>query len=463
MIHDPSGRGLSGRQLTVTGICSALVLLALLFLLGLRYTGAFEDKVEVTALLTSTGDGLPAAADVKYRGLIVGSVSDVDIVDKGELQHVDIEVDPHFAASIPGGVTVRVVPSNIFGVTSIELVDNKSGGPALANGATIDEDHSQATVLLQSTLTTLRNVLDRVQPERLGRVLGTLADALDPAARVPGSTIERLDIWLTSVDAAIPDLGKLLGDFGAATTGLNQSAPEMVDMLGSSVRSAETIVSRRDRLVQLLATAGGTIDTVNTLFARNPNSGKELVVGLDQVFGSLAADPDALSYTAANLNTALNKLGETFHWGASKQMVWSVDLSLTPFQQYTASDCPHYGALAGPRCGGSTVPTVAPPQQYPPQMLPRHLDAAGPAPLVPSAGPNAGVQNQGALPVPGVPGLPSLPGLPNLQLPGVVRPAALRGPAAVEAIVGGRPNMAQLLLLEPALAGGSVTVSDGEV
>ncbi|WP_068270953.1 MlaD family protein [Aldersonia kunmingensis] len=459
MIQDPSGRGPSGLQLTVAGIGSALVLLSLLFLLGLRYTGAFEEQTEVTALLTSTGDGLPANADVRYRGLIVGSVSKVDIVDKGELQHVDIEVDPHFAESIPNSVTARVVPANIFGVTAVELVDNPAGGPALTDGSTITEDHSEATVLLQSTLTTLRNVLNRVQPERLGRVLATLADALDPAARVPGSTIERLDVWLTSVDASIPDLGELLGDFGAATAGLNESAPELVDVLASSVQSSETIVSRRDRLVEMLASAGGTVDTVNTLFARNPDSGKELVVGLDQVFGSLAADPDALPYTAANLNSALNKLGATFSWGPSKQMVWVMDVSFTPFKQYTAADCPHYGDLYGPRCGGPTVPTVAPPQQYPPQMLPQRLAAAGPAPVIAPIAPPAAPLLPG---LPPLPALPALPGLPKFELPGIVRPAAaLRGPAAVGAIVGARPTVSQLLLLEPALAGGSLTVVEG--
>lgn len=407
MIIDPSGRGPSMRQLGLAGVVMLVVAGLLLYLLMLRYIGYFEDKVDVTALLTTTGDGLPPQADVKFRGVIIGAVAEVDIAAKGEIQHVDMDLDPHFAKGIPSNVTARVIPASIFGVTAVEFVDNGPAPAGLHNGAAIPEDTSEGTIALQSTLTTLRNVLDHIQPQKLGRVLGTLADAFDPEARVPGSTIERLDTWLTTIDAAIPDLGKLLGDFGKATAGLNQSAPELIDVLGESVTTAKTLTDRRANLVALLTTASGTVDTVNALFARSPDAGKELTVGLNQLFGTLAADPEAIPFTAANLNTALHKLATTFHWGPKKQMVWSMDISTTPFQQYTAKDCPHYADMYGPRCGGSSVPSVAPPQVYPPQML----------------------------------------------------PASLRGPAAVQALVGSQPNASQLLLLGPALAGGSVTAA----
>jgi phospholipid/cholesterol/gamma-HCH transport system substrate-binding protein len=417
VIIDPSGRGPSLLRLTVTGICAMLVAALVLYLLMLRYTGFFTDKVDVTAEMTNTGDGLPALADVKFRGIIVGAVSSVDIVDRGASQRVGIAIEPDYAERMPTDVTARIIPSNIFGVTAIELVANGSDTTGLQDGATVAQDTSRGTTQLQTTLTTLRSVLMEMQPEKLGRVLGTLADALDSNARVPGSTIERLDTWLTTIDAAIPDLGTMLGDFGKATAGLEESAPELIDVLGTSVRSAATLVERRTSLIALLAGSEATLDTVNALFARSPDAGKELVVGTDQLFGTIAEDPDAISETAANLNTALARLATVFNWGPKRQMVWSVDLTLTPFQQYTAKDCPRYAELGGPRCGGSTVPTVAPPQQYPNSLLPKRLDSAGPI-------------------------LPVIPGL--------------TGPAAVHELTGRIPTLTELLLLVPSLTGGSV-------
>ncbi|WP_405495825.1 MlaD family protein [Nocardia sp. NBC_00511] len=465
MLLDPSGRGPTPRQLTQAGLAMITVVALLLYLLSLRYTGRFEDKVSVTAVLTSTGDGLPAHADVKFRGMLVGRVEDVTVVAKGESQRASLALKPVVAGTIPASVAARVIPNNIFGVTAIELVDTTPTRDTLHSGATIPEDTSAATVQLQTTLNVLRNVLTNIQPEKLGRVLSTLSAALDPSARVPGSTIERLDHWVTEV-RDIDGIGDLLGNLGRAASALSASAPDLVGTLAKSVTTARTLTEQRAALVNLLTSGGHTVDTVNGLFARNPDSGKFLVSGLNQLFGSLAQDPQAIPYAIANLNTALQRLQGVFSFGPHQQMVWKMNVSFTPFQQYTAPDCPHYGELTGPRCGGSTVPETAPAQQFPEQMLPKWLDAAGPAPAAATP----------ALPaIPGLPVVPALPSIPGLPaIPGVTAPAAdtspstpaqpagLTGDAAVAAVVGGTPNMAQLLLLSPVLAGGYLVPTDAE-
>lgn len=398
MIQDLSGRGPSVTRLAVSGVATVMVIALAIYLLMLRYTGQFEDTVPVTAIVTSTGDGLPARADVKFRGVLVGAVESVEIAAKGARQHVHIVLKAARAGNIPDNVTVRVIPNNIFGVTAVELVDKGPAKGRLHSGSLLSEDPG-GTTELQTTLTTLRTVLDHIEPERLGRVLGTLADALSSDYRTPGSTVERLDHWITTVDG-IPGIGDLLGNLGRASEALSQSAPDLVTVLSQSVTAANTITERRANLVAMLSTAGGTVDSINTLFARNPNSGKEVVSGADNFIGTLAGDPDALPVTIANLNNAVHRLGTVFHWGPSHQMSWNMHIGFTPFRQYTAQDCPHYGDLYGPRCGGPSVPAVAPPQQVPPGW---------------------------------------------------------RGPAAVTAVVGGTPNAAQMLLLGSALTGTTVT------
>ncbi|APA98477.1 MlaD family protein [Nocardia seriolae] len=448
MILDPSGRGPTARQLTLAGLALLATVALLLYVLALRYNGRFEDKVAVTAELTSTGDGLPAHADVKFRGMVVGRVQDVTVVAKGARQRAALAIEPQVAGTIPASVAARVIPNNIFGVTAVELVDTTPSRATLRAGATIPEDTSTATVQLQSTLNVLRTVLTDIQPEKLGRVLSTLSAALDPAARVPGSTVERLDHWITEV-RAIEEIGDLLGNLGRAASALSESAPDLVGTLAKSVTTARTLTEQRAALVNLLTSGGSAVDTVNGLFARNPDSGKFLVSGLDQLFGSLAQDPQAIPYAIANLNTALQRLQTTFTFGPKKQMVWKMDVSFTPFQQYTTKDCPRYGDLSGPRCGGSTVPETAPAQEFPQQQAPKWLDAAGPAPTLPAT--------------PSLPVIPGLPAIPGLTAPASWtgktqqgQPDGLRGTEAIAALVGGKPDAAQILLLTPLLAGGSL-------
>src|SRR5690606_10259383 len=112
-------------------------------------------------------------------------------------------------------------------------------------GSVIEEDRSKGTIALQDTLTTVRDILEKIDPVQFGRVLGTLSQALDGSGRMPGSTVERLDRWVTAVDESIPDLGVLLTDFSNSFAALNESAPELVDVLSESVLTARTIADRR--------------------------------------------------------------------------------------------------------------------------------------------------------------------------------------------------------------------------
>ncbi|MFF0496612.1 MCE family protein [Nocardia aobensis] len=452
---DPSGRGPGALRLGIIGVTMVGVLAAGIYLLGLRYTGAFADTVAVTAEMTSTGDGMPPHADVKFRGMIVGSVADVDIAAKGQRQLVRLHLKPSVAQQIPSTVTARVVPANLFGVTALELVDNGPGRDGLRTGTTIREDTSAATAQLQATLTTLRTVLDAIQPQRLARVLETLADALDADARVPGSTIERLDTWTTQV-RAIPGIGDMLGNFGAAATAVNRSAPELIEALGDSVTAARTLTERRAKLVTLLTDAGSAVAATNGLFARNPDAGKELVSGLDDVFGAVAADPDAIGASVANLNQALSAYATIFTWGAHQQMQWAIDVTFTPFRPYTAADCPHYGQLAGPRCG--VTPNSPAPQEFPPQLLPGRIGPAAPGTNAPAGPTLPWLPGLPPIPGPTAPAGPAAEGPPAPTPSGPAAPASYTGTAAITALLGREPNPAQLLLLRPVLADGAVTV-----
>lgn len=481
------------RQLLVAGLAGLIVLALVLGFLTLRYQGYFVQKVNVTANLTTTGDGLPSQADVKFRGVLVGAVKSVEVAAKGELQKVQIEVKPEFAKGVPANVTARVVPSNLFAVTSVELVFNGPADQYLHEGSVIEEDRSKGTLALQDTLTTVRNILDRIDPVEFGRVLGTLSQALDGSGRMPGSTVERFDHWLQSVDDAIPNLGVLLGDFSSSFHALNESSPELLDVLGTSVQTARTIADRRSELVALITGTSSTVDTVNDLFARNGDVGKQVTEGTSDMFGAVAADPDAITKTILNFSETTRRMDTTFTWGPQKQQVWNAGITLTPYKPYTVADCPRYGDLAGPSC--ATAPSVNELPPLPDKLKPRALDsAAGLPPVVPMPGlpmipgvtmpdarpaesaapsaprPFAGTPLEGLFPM--LPGLGQPPAPAPAPPPAPVAPAAApagtpsageisyQGDAAITKLLGRQPTTAEYLLLSSILKGGTMHVAD---
>ncbi|MFI5778389.1 MlaD family protein [Nocardia sp. NPDC051570] len=493
MIIDPSGRGPTMRQLLIAGTCGLVVLALLLTFLMARYKGVIlHPKTDVTANMTTTGDGLPENADVKFRGVLVGTVKDVAVAAKGELQEVHIEMKPDYVGDIPANVTARVVPSNLFAVTSVELVYNGPDSAALHAGSRIPEDRSEGTIALQDTLTSVRGILNKIDPVQLGRVLSTLSYALDGSGRVPGSTVERLNNWLTQVRAAVPNVDQTLDNFSASFHALNASAPDLMQVLADSVKTAQTISDKRGELVGLLTGTSDTVDKVNALFARNPDVGKQLTSGTSDMFGALSDNPDSIPQAIASLNRSLRALNTTFHWGPQKQMVWNLGLTLTPFKPYDRSDCPRYGDLAAPSC--ATAPLVATLPPLPDSLRPHALDSAqGLPPAIPMPGlppipgftapdartaapvdpskpanPFAGTPLEGLFPmlglaVPGAPAPAAPPPAPVDGTPGqtAAKPIAYSGDAAITALLGRQPTTAEYLLLSSILRGGTLQVSEG--
>ncbi|WP_216891992.1 MlaD family protein [Nocardia alni] len=492
MIIDPSGRGPTMRQLLVAGVAGIVVFALVLTFLMARYKGyIMHPKTDVTADLSTTGDGLPSDADVKFRGVLVGSVKNVDVANKGALQQVHIEMKPEYVGGIPANVTARVVPSNLFAVTSVELVYNGPDQAALHQGSQIPEDHSQGTIALQDTLTTVRTILDKIDPVQLGRVLSTLSYALNAGGRVPGSTVERLNNWLTQVRASVPNVDQTLNDFSDSFHALNQSAPALMQTLADSVKTAQTISDKRAAVAGLITGTESTVDKVNSLFAANGNAGEQLTVGMGDLFGNLAGQPQAIPAAIANLNTSIRQLNTTFHWGTQKQMVWNLGVTFTPYKPYDRSDCPRYGAMAGPSC--ATAPLVSDPGPATPSLKPRALDSARGLPPMPAilglpsltgatgplptqrnapnaAAPFAGTPLESLFPQ-GIPGLlpPAAPSAPAAQTPApkpggpvaFAGPADYTGDAAITALLGRRPTVAEYLLLSSILRGGTLQVTNG--
>ena len=168
------GRGPSDRQLVGFGLTVVMVVAALTAGLLAKSTGRLEDYVKVVADLVNVGDGLPQKSDVKYHGVLVGTVDSVVPAGNGKPNYVHIDLKPEYAKSIPAAVTARVVPSNVFAVSSVQLLGNGPGAIIQA-GKHIPEDTRLPTVLFQTTVSKLRDLLSASGRGREDKSVGVLA------------------------------------------------------------------------------------------------------------------------------------------------------------------------------------------------------------------------------------------------------------------------------------------------
>src|SRR4029077_7720851 len=123
--HVDAGGGMTRKALMGLAFVGVLVLLG-----GLavgKYAGAFSPGIPVTLKVDRVGTQLDPKADVKVRGLIVGSVTSISTDGAGAT--VAMSLDPHLVGQIPADVTARLLPKTLFGQKFVALVPPPEPGP----------------------------------------------------------------------------------------------------------------------------------------------------------------------------------------------------------------------------------------------------------------------------------------------------------------------------------------------
>jgi virulence factor Mce-like protein len=487
---DHGGRGPSNSRLFVAGVAFALTVCVLTALMIAKYQGRLDPIVRVSAELTNVGDGLPAKSDVKFRGVLVGFVNGVVPATGGRPNIVHIDLKPAYAAGIPDTVTARVVPSNVFAVSSVQFVESGKGKASLRTGSVILEDQSLPTVLFQTTLNKLREVLKAFGREPSADSVGWLT-ALGEAVQGRG---DRLQDAGRDLNEIVTQLNDVVGDdsgpttlsaFTAAADGLRDASPELFDALAAAVKPMRTLAEKRSALTNFLS---GGLDTVRTFGDSLEHHTDRLIrIGteLTPVVGVLADNAGALP---TMMGRTLDMIDEFHHvgWNEAAELPYvKAVISLTPTRTYVRADCPRYGELKGPSCDTAPEVPVTPalnsalgsrglpmppgvsenrPNLAPPRDSIRGSGEIGSAPSPPEEGTPPGPEPSppGAALPPPLPAEVPDPSPPPVQpqsavIGGNVGPVGSRQEnEQLSLIVGGDANAATEILLGPLARGATV-------
>lgn len=383
---DLDGRGPSDRQLMFCGLAVLLVAALVTTLLLAKSNGKLTNYVRVVADLLNVGDGLPQKSDVKYHGVLVGAVDNVIPAANGHPNYVHIDLKPEYAGSIPASVTARVVPSNVFAVSSVQLVA-AGAGPAIRAGEHIPEDTQLPTVLFQTTISKLRDVLAATGRGREDRSVGILA-AVNAATEnrrgkllASGAQLNRLLDQLNSIVSTDegPSTVSALID---ATHGLAATAPELVDALHQAVEPMQVFAEKRSALTTLLTGGQHTVGTTRTAIDNHIDQLTGITNHLTPVLGSFAMNAGKFVPAFTKLNGLSRKFFDEVWMPELDTGNMRVNLSLTPTYSYTRADCPRYGQLLGPSC--YTAPEIVVRPDLPEMLLPQNYQP--PKDLAPTPG-----------------------------------------------------------------------------
>ncbi|KAA9153517.1 MCE family protein [Amycolatopsis acidicola] len=240
------------------------------------YDKSFSDYVPVTLRADRAGTQLKENADVKVRGIVVGSVRGVTIRPGGV--DVDLALDPGKVARIPRDVSARLLPKTLFGQRYVALV--LPGQPAtsakLTAGDVIQEDHSESAIELEQALRDLLPVLQAVQPQKLASTLGAVSQALEGRGGTLGQTLVTLKDYLGRLNPELPQLQSVITKFADTVSTYQTAAPDLVDALGDLRSTATTLSRQRTDLQALFADVTDASDDTRKFLDTNSST----VIGL---------------------------------------------------------------------------------------------------------------------------------------------------------------------------------------
>ena len=161
-----------------------LVIFALITMIGVSFVGAryarldrlfFDTSYNVVGHFTESG-GIFTGAEVSYRGVTVGRVSDMKLTDKGVDVVMSIEKDHK---DIPEDTKAVVANRSAVGEQFVDLQPESKEGPYLEDGSDIPTAMTETPIETTKLLSDLSTTVDSVNKQSLTTVVNEFGKAFN--------------------------------------------------------------------------------------------------------------------------------------------------------------------------------------------------------------------------------------------------------------------------------------------
>ena len=168
--------------------------------------GGFQTGTPVSAVFSGRGVGqqLPVGGDVKIRGVLVGTIHDIDLGDDGKAR-LDLLIEDDL--ELPVATTAEIRSKTVFGQKWVELIPPEDGaGPLLAAGDVIPDSQTKEPLELERSLQLGHDLLSRLPLRDLTTVFSTLSEGFTGSERDAARAIDRGIVALRAVNARSDEL-----------------------------------------------------------------------------------------------------------------------------------------------------------------------------------------------------------------------------------------------------------------
>jgi phospholipid/cholesterol/gamma-HCH transport system substrate-binding protein len=344
----------SGMLATIGAIALAFTMAVSVILI--RYgEGYFVPTYELTAVFPTSTQGLftDGGTDVKMRGVNIGTVTRVELLDDGRAR-LSFAIDE--GVEIPATVAARIEPLSVFGPKFVSFIPESgpTRGELLADG----DEIAGATVRneLTGVLADTTSLLDRIDTQDVIEIFDAVSTGLNGRGDEVGETIDGAKTLVDIADRRRPELTRFLPDLDRLSSSIASRSSTFLDRVGTYQTVAD-LVAGRD------ADVAGILDAAATIALRSSTLLDDAAAEFDLTVRAMA-DVMAGIYSERELvPSSLDAVGAFFDMlGAGMRLPGPDGKKLTALKGFITVDlCLVYGICLLPDGG-----IERPEQQIPP-------------------------------------------------------------------------------------------------
>lgn len=298
-------RALLGNRLvlSVVGLVTALVVCAAYLFAVVLDVPLTRRPDTVTVHLPRTG-GLFEGSSVTYRGVRVGTVTDVGLGKDGG---VEATVSLRDGVEVPRSSRATVRSLSPVGEQFLDFRPERDDGPYLADGDEIEARAADLPVSLATAAGSLDNLLSNVDGRDVRVVLRELASATDGSGEDLETLLGSAERLTGSLDAAWPETRRLLENGEQVGELVDAHRTDLIGVSRSARRFAAWLEAFDPRFRDILTRAPEDLDTVGLL-----------VEDLDEVLPPTLRALVAVGDLLYDREPHVRQLTRTLRYGASR-------------------------------------------------------------------------------------------------------------------------------------------------
>jgi phospholipid/cholesterol/gamma-HCH transport system substrate-binding protein len=306
------------------------------------FSKTFVDYDEVELQSSKTGLQLPARADIKIRGAIVGEV--LDMTTEGENVSLTLGLFPSETESIPSNVSARILPKTLFGekYVALQIPEQPSSDP-IAAGDVIKE--SEVSIEVEKVLSDLYPLLRTVQPAELNYTLNAISTALEGRGEAIGNNFVVLNDYLKRMNPQIPEMVEDLRLLSEVSDVYRSVVPEITTTLRNSVKTGNTFIEKEQKIQALFADIAGFSNTTRDFVEQNGQNIIRLSQVSPPILGVFAKYSPEYPCLLKGITRGIPKQAQTF-----RGYTLHINLEMIERQPrgFTPGDDPRFGDKRGP-------------------------------------------------------------------------------------------------------------------